>query len=99
MPIGAKVTLRHASMYVFLDKLINAALPKVRDFQGVSVRLDGRGNYNLGIKEWNIFPEAEAAGGGEKLYGLNVTIHMSTNNDSQAFELLKQFGMPFKREK
>lgn len=96
MPIGAKVTLRNAAMYEFVDKLINLALPKVRDFQGVATTLDGRGNYNLGIKEISIFPEIsfEVA---EKAHGLNVTIAIAARNDQHAFELLKSFGMPFKR--
>lgn len=83
-------------MYEFLDKLINLALPKVRDFQGVPTKLDGRGNYNLGIKEWSIFPEADTTA--EKVFGLNVTIHTSAHKDAHAFELLKSFGMPFKRK-
>lgn len=83
-------------MYDFLDKLINLALPKVRDFQGVPIKLDGRGNYNLGIKEWSIFPEADTTA--EKVFGMNVTIHTTAHNDAQAFELLKGFGMPFRRK-
>jgi large subunit ribosomal protein L5 len=83
-------------MYEFLDKLINLALPKVRDFQGVSIKFDGRGNYNLGIKEWSIFPEADTTA--EKVFGMNITIHTSAETDAQAFELLKSFGMPFKKK-
>lgn len=98
MQIGVMTTLRGRKMYEFLDRLINLALPKVRDFQGVSKKFDGRGNYNLGIKEWNIFPEAESAGGGEKLYGLNITIQTTARNDEHGYELLKQFGMPFKKK-
>lgn len=96
MPIGAKVTLRNDAMYDFLDKFINLALPKVRDFQGVPTTLDGRGNYNLGVKEINIFPEIsfEVA---DKIHGLNITIGTKTRNDQHALELLKSFGMPFKR--
>lgn len=97
MPLGACVTLRKRKMYDFLDKLINLALPRVRDFQGVSTKLDGRGNYNLGIKEWNIFPEADTLGT-EKIYGLNITIHTSAHNDQQGYELIKSFGMPFKKK-
>jgi len=96
MKIGACVTLRRDSMYAFLDKLINVSLPKVRDFQGVNTRLDGRGNYNMGIKEWTIFPETEAIAG-ERMYGLNISFHTSTKNDAHAFELLKSFGIPFKK--
>lgn len=95
MPIGARVTLRKKKMYEFLDKLINLALPKVRDFQGVPTKLDGRGNYNLGIKEWSIFPEADTTQ--EKMFGMNITIHTSAKKDDHAYELLKNFGMPFRR--
>lgn len=98
MPIGAMVTLRGRRMYEFLDKLINLSLPKVRDFQGVSVKLDGQGNYNLGIKEWIIFPEVEYEVG-EKVYGMNITIQTSALNDDFGRELLKSFGMPFRKAK
>lgn len=97
MNIGVCVTLRGARMYAFLDKLLNLALPKVRDFQGVPVKLDGRGNYNLGIKEWNIFPEAEAAGASERSHGLNITICTTAQSDEHAFALLKELGMPFRK--
>ena len=97
MPIGVMVTLRNENMYEFLDRLINLALPKVRDFQGVSPKLDGQGNYNLGISGWDIFPELENDTG-EKVRGMNITIHTTAKLDSHAFELLKSFGMPF-REK
>jgi len=83
-------------MYEFLDRLINLALPKVRDFQGVSRTCDGRGSYNLGIKEWTIFPEIIDFDVSKKVYGLNVTIHTSAKNDSHAVALLSKFGMPFK---
>ncbi len=96
MPIGVKVTLRGRNMYEFLDRLINLALPSVRDFQGVSTKLDRRGNYNLGIKEWNIFPEVHHDLT-EKMYGLNITFHTSTDDDKRGFELLKAFKMPFKK--
>jgi large subunit ribosomal protein L5 len=95
MPIGAMVTLRGKRMYDFLDKLINLALPKVRDFQGLPTKLDGRGSYNLGIKDWSIFPEADT--NAEKTFGLNVTIQTTVVNDTHAFELLKSFGMPFRK--
>jgi large subunit ribosomal protein L5 len=94
MPIGVMVTLRRKNMYEFLDRFISLALPKVRDFQGVPTKLDGRGNYNLGIKEWSIFSEVDF-GASEKLYGLNITIHTTATNDADGFELLKSFGMPF----
>lgn len=99
MGIGVCVTLRGLRMYAFLDKLLNMALPKVRDFQGVPTKLDGRGNYNLGIKEWNIFPEVEAVGAGDKPYGLNITIQTTAKNDAHGFALLKELGMPFHKQK
>lgn len=95
MPIGVRVTLRRKKMYEFLDKLINLALPKVRDFQGVSPRFDGQGNYNLGIKDWVIFPELDQEFK-EKTFGMNVTIHTSADTDAYGYELLKKFNMPFK---
>lgn len=98
MPIGAMVTLRGRRMYEFLDKLINLSLPKVRDFQGVPSKFDGRGNYNLGIKEWVIFPEVEYEVG-EKIYGMNITIQTTGANDDFSRELLKSFGMPFQKAK
>lgn len=96
MAIGVCVTLRRRMMYEFLDRLINVSLPEVRDFQGVSNKLDGRGNYNMGIKEWTIFPEIEYSVG-DKVCGLNITIQTSAKNDKHAHELLKKFGMPFKK--
>ena len=99
MGIGVCVTLRGLRMHVFLDKLLNMSLPKVRDFQGVSTKLDGRGNYNLGIKEWNIFPEAEAAGAGDRSHGLNITIQTTAKTDEHGFALLKELGMPFRKQK
>ena len=97
MKIGASVTLRNAKLYDFLDKLVNLALPGTRDFQGVGTGFDGRGNYNLGIKEWVIFPEAED-NGVDKSHGMNISIHTSAETDAHAYELLKQFGMPFKKK-
>ena len=96
MPIGAMVTLRGIKMYEFLDRLINLALPKVRDFQGISRKCDGRGSYNLGIKEWSIFPEIVDFDVSKKVHGLNITIHTSAKNDAHAVALLSKFGMPFK---
>jgi len=96
MPIGMKVTLRKKRMYEFLDRLINVALPEVKDFQGVNKKMDGRGNYNLGIKEWTIFPEIEYKVG-EKVYGLNVTIETTAKKDEHAYALLKSFGVPFRK--
>lgn len=97
MPLGAMVTLRGKRMYDFLDKFINLALPGIRDFQGVGIRFDRRGNYNLGIREWVIFPEVEYDVA-QKAHGLNVTICTSSATDEHAFELLKSFGMPFRKQ-
>lgn len=97
MGIGVCVTLRGSRMHVFLDKLVNMALPKVRDFQGVPTKFDGRGNYNLGIKEWNIFPETESAT--DRSGGLNITIQTTAKSDEHAFALLKELGMPFRKQK
>ena len=80
MPIGATVTLRRKNMYEFLDRLINIALPKVRDFQGLSEKLDGQGNYNIGIHDWSIFPEVEFSVG-KNSSGMNISIHTSAKND------------------
>ena len=95
MPLGVKVTLRRKNMYEFLDRLINLALPKVRDFQGISIKFDRQGNYNLGIREWNIFPEADRE---ELVHGLNVTFDITTKNPEEGYALLKSFGMPFKQK-
>ncbi len=97
MPIGIMVTLRGAKMYDFLDKLINLALPSVRDFNGVSTKLDGTGNYNLGIKDWMIFPELDYDKV-DKSRGFNITIHTSTSKDKEAFALLKALDMPFRAQ-
>lgn len=98
MPLGIKVTLRKDNMYNFLDKFISLALPAVRDFQGLKPRFDGRGNYNIGIKEWIIFPEIEF-GAYDRVYGLNITIQTSAKNDEQVYELLKKFNVPFRTDK
>lgn len=97
MPIGVKVTLRGDTMYEFLDRLINLALPKVRDFRGIPSSFDRRGNYNLGIKEWAIFPELEHDVK-TKVRGLNISFTTTTKENEYARELLKSFGMPFKKE-
>lgn len=96
MPLGAKVTLRGQHMYEFLDKLVTVALPAVRDFQGVPVSFDQNGNYNLGIKEWIIFPEV-SYDVADKVYGLNITFDTTATNPEHAYELLKSFGMPFRK--
>ncbi len=97
MPIGVMVTLRSKMMYEFLDRLINLALPEVKDFQGVSRKFDGRGNYNLGIKEWTIFPEIEYSVG-DRVYGINVAIHTSARTDDAGLALLELLGMPFRAQ-
>jgi len=95
MPIGVKVTLRGERMYYFLDKLFNIALPRVRDFRGVSNKsFDGRGNYTLGLKEQLIFPEIEYDKV-DKIRGMDVVIVTTAKNDEEAHELLAQLGMPF----
>jgi len=96
MPIGVKVTLRRKKMYEFLDRLINIALPKVRDFRGVPTKFDHRGNYNLGIKEWVVFPEIDYETAG-KMHGLNITIATTAEKDEYAYALLEKFGMPFRK--
>ena len=96
MPIGCKVTLRGERMYEFLDRLINLALPRVRDFRGVSPQaFDGRGNFSLGIKEQTIFPEIEYDKM-DKIRGLEVAIVTTAKTDEEARELLKNMGMPFR---
>ena len=96
MPIGAMVTLRGDTMYEFLDRLISVALPRVRDFRGVSTKsFDGRGNYTLGIRDQLIFPEIDYSKV-EKLKGMNITIVTSAQDDNSARALLRQFGMPFR---
>ena len=98
MPIGARVTLRHERMYDFLSKLINVALPRVRDFRGVSAKgFDGRGNFSMGITEHIIFPGIDYDKI-EKIRGLNVTIVTSAKNDDHARALLDAFGMPFRKK-
>lgn len=97
MPIGAMVTLRGDRMYEFLDRLINIALPRVRDFRGVSSKsFDGRGNYTLGLRDQLIFPEIDYAKV-EKQKGMNITIVTTARNDEQARALLKHMGMPFRQ--
>ena len=97
MPIGAMVTLRGDAMYEFLDRLISVALPRVRDFRGVSSKsFDGRGNYTLGLRDQLIFPEIDYAKV-DKVKGMNVTIVTSAQDDNGARTLLKFFGMPFRQ--
>jgi len=98
MPIGVKVTLRRERMYEFLERLINVALPRIRDFNGVSSKLDGRGNYTLGITEQIIFPEIDIDKI-NKISGMDITFVTSAGSDEEAFALLKEFGLPFKNVK
>ena len=97
MPLGVKVTLRRRNMYEFLDRLINLSLPMVRDFRGVPANFDKDGNYNLGIKEWVVFPEVDYDMS-NKIFGLNISIETTTNNKKDTYALLKSFGMPFVQE-
>lgn len=95
MPIGASVTLRGARMYEFLDRLVNTALPRVRDFKGISAKaFDGNGNYSLGIREQIIFPEI-AYDKVDKVRGMGITIVTTSNKDAHAKKLLEKFNFPF----
>jgi large subunit ribosomal protein L5 len=95
MPIGVTVTLRGNQMFEFLDRLVNIALPRVRDFRGVSPKsFDGRGNYTLGLRDQLIFPEIDY-GKADKARGMNITIVTTAKSDDEAYELLKILGMPF----
>ena len=97
MPIGARVTLRGDKMYEFLDRLITSSLPRVRDFRGINAKgFDGRGNYNLGIKEQIIFPEINIDKV-NKITGMDITFVTSANTDDEAKSLLTEFGLPFKK--
>ncbi|RYY85262.1 MAG: 50S ribosomal protein L5 [Chitinophagaceae bacterium] len=96
MPIGARVTLRGDKMYEFLDRLIAVSLPRVRDFKGVSEKsFDGRGNYTMGVTEQIIFPEIDIDKV-NKITGMDITFVTTAGNDEEAYELLKELGMPFK---
>ena len=98
MPIGITVTLRGDRMYEFFDRLVNIALPRVRDFRGVPPRsFDGRGNYTLGLRDQLIFPEVDY-GKVDKARGMNITIVTSAETDDEAYELLKLLGMPFAKK-
>jgi large subunit ribosomal protein L5 len=98
MPIGAMVTLRGERMYEFIDRLMNVALPRVRDFRGLSTRaFDGRGNYTLGLRDQLVFPEVDYAKV-EKVKGLNISIVTDARTDAEALALLRHLGMPFRAE-
>lgn len=96
-PIGVRVTLRRDKMYEFLERLIRVALPRIRDFKGIESKLDGRGNYTLGITEQIIFPEINIDTI-NKLMGMNITFVTTANTDEEGYALLKQFGLPFKNK-
>ncbi len=97
MPIGCSVTLRRDVMYEFLDRLINVAIPRIRDFRGIRpTAFDGRGNFNLGLKEQLIFPEIDYDKV-EKIRGMNITIATSARTDEEARQLLAELGMPFRK--
>ena len=98
MPIGVKVTLRGAKMYEFLERLIAVSLPRIRDFNGINEKMDGKGNYTLGIKEQIIFPEIDIDKI-SKVLGMEITFVTSTTKDEEAHALLKEFGLPFKNKK
>lgn len=96
MPIGVKVTLRRDKMYEFMERLINVALPRIRDFNGISSKLDSKGNYSLGISEQIIFPEIDIDKI-NKIMGLEITFVTTAKTDEEGFALLKEFGLPFKK--
>jgi large subunit ribosomal protein L5 len=97
MPIGTRVTLRRERMYEFLERLINVALPRIRDFKGVNTKMDGRGNYTMGITEQIIFPEIDIDKI-NKLMGLEITFVTTARTDEECLALLKEFGIPFKKQ-
>jgi large subunit ribosomal protein L5 len=96
--VGAQVTLRGKNMYNFLDRFLHTALPRVRDFRGVTTKLDGHGNYSIGLKEHTVFPEVPAPDA-SKVFGLQVTITTSTDSDEEARTLLQEMGVPFRKKK
>jgi large subunit ribosomal protein L5 len=98
MPIGVRVTLRHNKMYEFLERLVAAALPRIRDFKGVNSKFDGKGNYTLGITEHIIFPEIDIDKI-NKILGLEITFVTTAKTDEEGFALLREFGIPFKNIK
>ncbi len=98
MPIGVMVTLRREQMYEFLERLVRIALPRIRDFKGIEKKLDGRGNYTLGIQEQIIFPEINIDNI-TKILGMNITFVTSAKTDEEGYALLREFGLPFKNAK
>ena len=98
MPIGVRVTLRRDRMYEFMERFVRIALPRIRDFKGIESKLDGRGNYTVGITEQIIFPEINIDSI-SKLMGMNITFVTSAATDEEGYALLKEFGLPFKNAK
>ena len=98
MPIGVMVTLRREQMYEFLERLVRIALPRIRDFKGIESKLDGRGNYTLGVQEQKIFPEIYIDNF-TKILGMNITFVTSAQTDEEGYALLREFGLPFKNAK
>ena len=98
MPIGVMVTLRRERLYEFLEKLVRVALPRIRDFKGIESKLDGRGNYTLGIQEQIIFPEINIDTI-DRILGMNITFVTTAKTDEEGYALLKEFGLPFKNAK
>ncbi len=96
MPVGVRVTLRGERMYEFLERLIRVALPRIRDFKGIENKLDGRGNYTMGIEEQIIFPEINIDTI-NRLLGMNITFVTTANTDEEGYALLREFGLPFKK--
>ena len=96
MPVGVRVTLRDKKMYEFLERLVRVALPRIRDFKGIEGKLDGRGNYTLGITEQIIFPEINIDSI-SKILGMNITFVTSARTDEEGYALLREFGLPFKK--
>jgi large subunit ribosomal protein L5 len=96
MPIGVRVTLRDKKMYEFLERLVRVALPRIRDFKGIETKLDGRGNYTLGITEQIIFPEINIDSI-SRILGMNITFVTTAKSDEEGFALLREFGLPFKK--
>lgn len=98
MPIGCSVTLRRERMFEFFDRLISIAIPRIRDFRGLAIKFDGRGNYNFSIKEQIVFPEIDYDKI-DKIHGFNITIVTTAKTDEEAYELLSAFGLPFVKKK
>lgn len=97
MPVGVRVTLRHDKMYEFLERLVRVSLPRIRDFKGIENKLDGRGNYTMGIQEQIIFPEINIDNI-NRLLGMNITFVTTAPTDEEGYALLKEFGLPFKKD-